>query len=270
MNNPLRTIACVGLAAGAIYYFDPLLGKRRRSLLRDQWVRASTRSARAARVVGRDSSNRMHGWLAQLRSGFTSRYHDDEALIASIRAKLGRLVSHPSAIDVAAHDGNVVLSGPILASEVDRLLDGIRAMPEARGVESQLEAHQEPGNVSALQGGRRRRHAEFWESQYWSPMSKAVACVSAAALTVTGLAFLGPRRSFPFAIGAAVALQTAKLWSDERRESIERKANRWAPFDAEAQNDERRQPGFPDDEAFSRRRTGVSSAAMPQAIIPDL
>jgi hypothetical protein len=271
MNNLLRTIACVGLAAGATYYFDPLLGKRRRSLLRDQWIRASTRSARAARVVGRDSSNRLQGWLALMRSGFAGRYQDDDALIARVRSKLGRLVSHPAAIDVAVHDGNVILSGPILAREVDRLINGIRSMPEAVRVESQLEVHQEPGNVSALQGGRRRHAAEPWESRYWSPAAQAAACLSATALAVTAFTLFGSRRWLPLALGGVIAAQTAKLWSDERRESIERKSNRFAPFDEEAHSGERPLTGSPNDELSNRRRASVASTvAARETIFPDL
>lgn len=270
MNNALRTIACVGLAACATYYFDPLLGKRRRSLLRDQWMRASTRSARAARVVGRDSSNRLQGWLALIRSSFAGRYQDDEALVARVRSKLGRLVSHPSAIEVAAHDGNVILSGPILAREVDRLINGIRSMPDAIRVESQLEVHREPGNVSALQGGRRRHAAARWESQYWSPAAQAAACLAATTFAATALSLFGPRRWFPLALGGVIAAQTAKLWRDERRESTERKSNRFAPFDEEARSDERPLTEMPNDELPNRRRAGVAStAAARDAIVPD-
>jgi hypothetical protein len=273
MNNALRTIACAGLAAGATYYFDPLLGKRRRSLLRDQWIRASTRSVHAARVVGRDSSNRLQGRLAQMRSGFAGRYQDDEALVARIRSKLGRLVSHPSAIEVAVHDGSVTLSGPILAREVDRLINGIRSMPEAPRVESQLEVHREPGNVSALQGGRRRRDAAFWQSQYWSPAAQAAACLAATAFAATALTLFGPRRWFPLALGGVIAAETAKIWSDERRESTERKSNRLAPFDEEVPSGEPRLTEILDNEP-SRRGVGsstdASTAGSRETIIHDL
>lgn len=157
MANPLRMIACAGLTAGAVYYFDPLLGRRRRSLLRDQWTSMTVRSLRAADVAYRDSINRLHGVLAETQSAFAGSYHDPETLTARIRSQLGRLVSHPSAIEVNVRDDAVVLSGPILASEVDRLIEAVRSIPEVPHVESQLEVHEQAGNVAALQGPGRRK-----------------------------------------------------------------------------------------------------------------
>ena len=46
---------------------------------------------------------------------------NDEAVNARVRAKLGRLVSHPHAIDTAVVAGRAVLRGQILASELERV-----------------------------------------------------------------------------------------------------------------------------------------------------
>jgi hypothetical protein len=232
MANPVRTIACAGLAAGAVYYFDPLLGKRRRSLLRDQWNRLTTRAVRAADVVCRDSTNRFQGLLAEMRSALLGRYADEETLAARVRSKLGRLVSHPSAVEVAVQDGNVILSGPVLASEVDRLIEGIRSMPEVPYVKSQLEVHEEAGNISALQGaGRRDNGSVQWQAQNLSPTMQAAAGVATAGIAATLLMTLGPRRSLPLAMGGVLAVQTFKLWNGECREAAERKSGRFHSSD---------------------------------------
>jgi hypothetical protein len=220
------------LAAGTVYYFDPLLGKRRRSLLRNQWNRLTTRAVRAADVVCRDSTNRFQGLLAEMRSTLMGRYADEETLAARVRSKLGRLVSHPSAVEVAVQDGNVILSGPVLASEVDRLIEGIRSMPEVPRVESQLDVHEEAGNISALQGaGRRDNGSVQWRAQNWPPTMQAAAGVATAGVAVTLLMTLGPRRSLPLAMGGVLAAQTLKLWNGECREAAERKSGRFQSSD---------------------------------------
>src|SRR3954453_24157226 len=45
LNRIRRSVTLAGLAAGAMYLFDPDLGKRRRTLLRDQFNNAMNRLA---------------------------------------------------------------------------------------------------------------------------------------------------------------------------------------------------------------------------------
>ena len=57
-------IAAVGLGSGLMYVFDPVLGKRRRALIRDRANRVKRMSRRLAESVGRtarDLANRTHG-----------------------------------------------------------------------------------------------------------------------------------------------------------------------------------------------------------------
>src|SRR5690606_41858308 len=70
-----------------------------------------------------------------------------------VRAQLGRLVSHPGAITVTAHAGDVTLSGQILAAEHQTLLSAVRAMAGVNRVDDRLQAHESPGNIPELQGG---------------------------------------------------------------------------------------------------------------------
>lgn len=67
------------------------------------------------------------------------------------------LVRHPRSIEVAARDGTVILSGPVLADEVDSLVAMVSRVPGVRHVENRLEIHEEAGNVPGLQGGPARR-----------------------------------------------------------------------------------------------------------------
>ena len=80
----------------------------------------------------------------------------NEVLCDRVRAEMGRHVSHPGAIEVSAHDSTVILSGPILADEVDELLCAVQSVRGGACVEDHLEVHDRAGNISALQGSGQR------------------------------------------------------------------------------------------------------------------
>jgi hypothetical protein len=121
-----------------MYLLDPLSGKRRRALARDQWVHASRRAADAARVTARDLSNRLQGLSAQLRRTAQRQPPSDDVLLARVRARIGRVVSHPHAIEVQAAGGRIRLEGPVLADEVSRLLRAVARIEGARTIDNRL------------------------------------------------------------------------------------------------------------------------------------
>lgn len=188
MNNPLAILGSAALGASAMYFFDPISGRRRRALARDQLVHAQCRCTRAADIVRRDASNRMCGAVARLRNSLSSEQPADDVLVERVRSKVGRWVSHPGSIRVAAHDGCVVLSGMVLADEADGLVNSVRSVPGVRSVQTELDVRREPGNVSALQGGRLRtgEMSELWQ-QNWSPTMQAAVGAAALGLTVACL-----------------------------------------------------------------------------------
>jgi osmotically-inducible protein OsmY len=141
-----------GLGAGLMYLLDPQGGGRRRALARDKAMHVLRKGGEAARKRSRDLGNRTKGFVAEARSSLRQSEVDDEILRDRVRSKIGRVVSHPAAIEVAAANGCVVLSGPVLASEVDRLLSTVRSVKGVCGVENRLEVHEQAENVSALQG----------------------------------------------------------------------------------------------------------------------
>src|SRR5919106_5270599 len=122
MDKRLAMIFGAGVGAGWMYFWDPQMGNRRRAVLRDKFVRLTHKIDDAIDVTWRDLMNRSYGTWAELRSGFTDDKVSDQVLIERVRADLGGAVSHPRAIEVAAEHGQVTLSGPILADEVDTLL----------------------------------------------------------------------------------------------------------------------------------------------------
>src|SRR6266487_3043724 len=114
MNKALTFGAGIGIGTGVMYLLDPDRGKRRRARLRDKFASATRKTGEGVEVTARDLSNRARGIVTSIQSKFTSGETDDAVLIHRVRSRLGRIVSHPGAIEVTAEDGNVTLGGPIL------------------------------------------------------------------------------------------------------------------------------------------------------------
>ena len=162
----------LGIGVGLMYLLDPERGRRRRALVRDQLVRAGHAGGDAMGAAGRDVAHRLSGTTARLRGSLRRDRVDDDVLVERVRAQLGRLVSHPRAIDVLAADGVVTLRGPILEEEVAALLRGAGRVRGVRDVVSELEPHQEPGNVPALQGGVTPTALQPAWRRPWSPTTR--------------------------------------------------------------------------------------------------
>ncbi|HEX2140081.1 MAG TPA: SRPBCC family protein [Woeseiaceae bacterium] len=175
MNNGLKLLFSTGLGAALMYYFDPARGRYRRALVRDQLVHAGHTASHGTSVVGRDTRNRAFGLGARLRSLLNTGQPDDAVLVERVRACLGRVVSHPHSIQVAASDGVVTLSGPILQDEVPLLIDCTLGVAGVRDLRNELDVHAEAGSLPALQGNPRQRtgqRAAFMQEN-WSPTARA-------------------------------------------------------------------------------------------------
>jgi hypothetical protein len=199
MNKGLTFGAGLGIGTGVMYLLDPDRGKRRRALLRDKFVSATRKTGEGIEITARDLSNRARGIATSIQSRFTSDETDDAVLIDRVRSKLGRIVSHPGAIEVAAENGHVTLKGPILEGEVDSLLTCLKRIPGVNEVANNLEIHKEAGSHPSLQGGRERQGHRFeFLQENWSPAARFVAGAAGATLAVYG----GARRD---ALGAGLA-----------------------------------------------------------------
>lgn len=184
--NPFLLGGAIG--ASAMYFLDPQAGRRRRARTRDQLVHARRRLSEAGSVTARDLSHRAQGIAAGTRRLWGAERVPDDVLVGRVRAALGRAVSHPHAIEVAAGDGHVMLQGPVLAREVKPLMRAVRAVPGVRSVADHLSAHEEAGNVSSLQGGVPRRGSRFELMQdNWSPAARLVAGALGAGMIAAAL-----------------------------------------------------------------------------------
>jgi uncharacterized membrane protein len=193
MNRLTSLLNGIAVGAGAMYLFDPVVGNRRRSLLRDQMNHLFHQSADAADATLRDVKNRTYGYMAQMRGCMTSDDASDAVVTERVRSKLGRHVSHPSAIEVSTHDGVVCLCGPVLAHEVNDLLCAVRSIRGVEDVDVQLDIHDERGNVPALQGGQSRTGEPFEYMQAnWSPAARLLAGAAGTRLMLNCLSRRGP------------------------------------------------------------------------------
>lgn len=171
-----RILYSAAIGAVAMYFLDPQGGRRRRARTRDKVERARRRLRDAYDVTARDARHRMLGLQAMSRRLVRRAENVPDATLAGrVRAVLGRYCSHPHAIEVTAREGHVMLAGPILADEVQGLLHAVRHVAGVQGVENRLEVHQQPGNISALQGGYPRR-GQQWEllQHNWSPSARVL------------------------------------------------------------------------------------------------
>jgi CBS domain-containing protein/osmotically-inducible protein OsmY len=188
-GTSLATIAAlVGAGVGLMYFLDPQRGRARRNYVRDKAEHLYHQTSDTFDKASRDLRNRASGAYAETRGRLTSEeYPDDETLVQRVRSKMGREVSHPRAIEVDAHDGEVTLRGPILADEVNRLVRCVTKVKGVRTVNNQLEVH-EYADIPSLQGGSEREGSrmEFLQST-WGPSARVTAGVLGGALTAYGL-----------------------------------------------------------------------------------
>lgn len=199
MNRAVGLCSAMGIGAGLMYLFDPDRGKRRRAEIGNKAKHMQRIATDAAGKTQRDLRNHLLGAFAEVNSFVRFEKVTDETLQARVRSKLGRLVSHPHAIEVKAVDGVVTLSGPIFTEEVHPLIDCVATIRGVENVEHRLEIHDNADDIPALQGGRRRKGERFGPfKSTWSPTTRVIAGVAGGALTLYG----GKRRG---ALGPAIS-----------------------------------------------------------------
>lgn len=206
-------LALASLAAGAaaVALLEPRSGSLRRGLVAQKAVHAG----RAARAFGekaaRDLANRSRGVLASARSSIREPPAPDEVVCERVRSALGRLTSHPSAIEVVARGGVVELRGAVLEAEVEQVLSGTWQVRGVHEVLDRLDRHAQPGSVPGLRGGEPLPGSvpELMR-QRWSPATRLLVILFGATLVVRGLRPRGPRGPTALAMTTLGALLTLR------------------------------------------------------------
>ncbi len=201
-----------GLAAGAAlaYLGDPERGARRRAGVKQKAVHAVKELSCAAGVTARDLAHRSRGVWAEARGklqAMEAELHgereDDAVVEERVRARLGRLCSHPGAIEVKCQDGRVELKGPILAAEVDQVRKGIVKVRGVCELDDHLQPHERADHISMLQGGLRARgELPGLLQERWSPAARTIGGAAGVGLLGWALA----RRSAMWSAAGAVLL----------------------------------------------------------------
>jgi uncharacterized membrane protein len=190
-----------------MYFFDVDRGRRHRATLRDKASHVYKTGGHALDATGRDASHRLWGVVASGRARLSPDGEViDDVLVARIRSKLGRLVSHPGAIEVTAEKGNVTLRGPILVHEIDAFLKTVSATRGVRGVENQLSVHTEAEGVPGLQGyGASTANGPPLGGRYWPSTTRLLVGSLGGALSYLGLRIGGVLGLGAGAVGLAAA-----------------------------------------------------------------
>lgn len=145
-----------GVGAGLMYLFDPNRGRARRARLAEQASAMCRRNTIAAGKVIEDFGNRARGAVAEMRSAFACcEGVPDQKLAARVKTRLGRVSSHPHALEVEARNGVIALHGDVLVSELGSVLRVARRVPGVRSVENRMAMHMTAEGVPRLGGGAR-------------------------------------------------------------------------------------------------------------------
>ena len=196
-------IGALGLGAAAVYFLEPARGRRRRHLVTDKIIHSGHVATDAIGVTSRDLANRARGALAVARNALTEDDADDIVIADRVRSELGRVSSHPGAIEVTVDNGLVTLSGAVLDHEADKLVDRVHGVRGVTDVVSLLERHKVAGDFPSLQGGSPPAEPKFELFQEnWTPAARFLSGVAGGALVVYGLS--EERRQNP--LGAALGI----------------------------------------------------------------
>lgn len=180
----------IGAGVALMYFLDPNRGARRRALVSDKITSAVNQLPDAVDVTARDLSNRAYGYWAEATRLFSNDNPSDQVLEARVRSKMGRVVSHPHAIHVSSQDGNIILDGVILSSEVPALIACVENVRGVKSVRNNLQEHSSPEGIPSLQGGSHRE--ERWEfmQENWSPAARLLAGALGIGLSALGATLL--------------------------------------------------------------------------------
>ena len=147
MNNR-ALLAGAAVGAAVAYMLDPDRGGRRRALVRDKIIRGAHVTGRALDATARDIANRSRGLASATRTRWSGEAVDDWRLVERVRAKLGRVCSHPRAIDVDVYVASFLGGTGIL------IVVGV-ALDLVDKIEAQLLVRQYEGFMRGGEGPRR-------------------------------------------------------------------------------------------------------------------
>jgi hypothetical protein len=116
-----------------MYYLDPRLGHRRRSVARDRLKHFGRQAAKNFGKLSRDVSYRIRGVFHKAGNRILPSHPsipENHILEARVRSKIGRIMNHePRTFDVHADQGEITLLGQVNDALYQRLNKKIRNVP---------------------------------------------------------------------------------------------------------------------------------------------
>lgn len=181
-----------GAIAGAsyMYFADPERGRRRRAQLKDSMTRLRSDGAWLREKGIADLEHRAQGVVAQVRHRLTGLdgQEDDEKTVARVRSAIGHVCSHPHALLVTAHEGQVSISGPVLKEEADEIVAQAIRVAGVSDVEDRMSRHEVTDGIPALQGEARGGGPyTMFGAHPWRPGERLLALAGGSALLGWGL-----------------------------------------------------------------------------------
>jgi osmotically-inducible protein OsmY len=130
-----------------MYFLDPRLGPYRRGIARDRTTSIANRSIALAEKQARNARNHLQGLVAETRKALRGEEPvNDRKLAERIRSKIGRVLLHPSAIEIEVMDGRVVAKGKLKQDQAQRVVSVIRRVRGVHGVEDLVERVPQEGS----------------------------------------------------------------------------------------------------------------------------
>ncbi len=153
-DHTLTLLSGMVIGATIMYVFDEHRGAKRRALARDKLVHAGHLLGNSINKRTRDLVNRATGAVAELRSSLRDRgrIFSDEQLVNRVRAQLGHVSAHSGLLDIKAEDGFVIVRGPVLRSEVQKLRERMRKIRGIREYRLEVEPHESLEHVWSARG----------------------------------------------------------------------------------------------------------------------
>jgi hypothetical protein len=133
-------IVGAGIGAALMYYLDPRLGARRRGIMRDKAIGLTNRTRGRTEKTGRNLGNHLRGAVLETFKWLTGEPPvTDSRLAERVRSKIGRLLEHPSSIEIEVRKGHILARGQLAPDSATRVINRIRRIRGVEDVEDRIE-----------------------------------------------------------------------------------------------------------------------------------
>ncbi len=150
----LALLGGAAVGAAVMFMLDPGIGRRRRAFVGERVGHVRRQTAETLARAGAQVRDRAGSLGPRQRTA--ADLPADLMLAERVRAHLNAVSSYPGSIAVTTQDGEVILSGLILSSEIDRVLASVSALPGVQSVANRLEIRRSADQIPGLEGKNNR------------------------------------------------------------------------------------------------------------------